>query len=95
MANTQETGRITDEVLTTAFDQYRSIYRGESGHGQDMISAFAKMVGDDDSYNALIAAADIFIASDPEIFEGRVVAPHVVALWTGLVVGASVRKLVN
>jgi hypothetical protein len=76
--------------VDTAFSMVADILTKvrEPGAGMDLNHELAEMAGSPDFYNALIAGSEAFIHEHPRIQEGRAPAPHVMALWIGLVVGA-------
>jgi hypothetical protein len=86
-------GGISKESVDAAFAQVKQIMTN-LGHddGLELNGALADMVGDADSYNALISSSEDFIRANRGFFEHRTASPTMVALWAGLVVGSSVRS---
>lgn len=76
--------------VDTAFAQVADVIKNMGG--MEQIDALVAMVGDPDSYNALISSSETFMNENPKIFEGGITSPQVRALWAGLIVGSAVRK---
>jgi hypothetical protein len=81
---------IVREDVDAAFGQVAHTMKNLGG--MEQIDALVALVGDPESYNALINGSEAFIKANPNIFKGGIASPEVRALWAGLIVGSAVRK---